>query len=99
MHEKSEWLQNRAVINNKYFCETYECTEEVPIMNDEGTVIDWEIVGYKQLKTAQKVYEEYLNPSNTLQPSLADKISILESELLESKQAVADLEIELLILK
>lgn len=72
-------------------------TYEDFIFNEETE--EYEYVGLVTEKTAQEVYNEWLENKDkpiVEQLTLEDKINILEEENIKSQQIIADMEIELL---
>ena len=53
------------------FTPKYSYAECLPIKNEDGEVIDYEYVDFVINKTAEEVYQEYLNPPPP-QPTVED---------------------------
>ena len=45
-----------------FFTLNYSYSECLPIKNEDGEVVDYEYTDFVLNKTAEEVYEEYLNP-------------------------------------
>lgn len=61
------------------FTPNYSYAECLVIKNEDGEVVDYEYADFILNKTAEEVYQEYLNPIPPL-PTVDEKITILEQE-------------------
>lgn len=94
--KQSELEKNYVKNGQGTFTPLYTCTKSEPIKDEQGNVIDYELVGYAQIKTAEECYSEWLekfsNPPKPqptpLEQAQSDiqkiiSLSMLRSSLLE----------------
>ena len=77
------------------FTPNYSYVECLPIKNEDGEVVDYEYIDFILYKTAEEVYQEYLNPLPPLptpeEMVIAEMSMSMAQMQAESNQVIAEL--------
>ena len=60
--KNSEFQKMKIQTDQGMFCPAYTYSNKIDIKNKDGEVVDYEYADFILYKTAEEVYQEYLNP-------------------------------------
>ena len=100
-----ELLAKRIETQHGMFRPVYTYSEEQPIYDKDGNIVDYELVGYIETMTAEQNYEAWLSgrdipPQQNEYEILEEKVLVLEQEKQALEQRVLfteDVLMELLV--
>ena len=98
--KKSELEKLNYEIDGVVYTPDYKVEEYEPILNEENEVVDFELVGFQMIQSAE---DYYLNKDKPIEQE-PNKMEVLEKQVKEltqenikCQQTIADMEIELLL--
>lgn len=102
----SKTTQLNKVIDNVVYTPIYQVDRYEPVFNSEGTIIDYELIGFKIIKTAEEHYQSTLttsiekpNESEVLMSNVILENAILKQQMVEQQELTANLLLQIAELK
>ena len=98
--KQSELEKLNYEIDGVVYTPDYKVEEYEPILNEENEVVDFELVGFQMIQSAE---DYYLNKDKPIEQEpnkmevLENQVKELTQENIKCQQTIADMEIELLL--
>lgn len=73
---KNELLKKRVSTAHGLFRPIYTFVEETPVYDEEENIIDWELIGYVEIITAEEHYQKWLIDKDNLPATEVNKMEV-----------------------
>ena len=93
---RNEFVKLFINTNDGIFMPTYLYEQEVPMYDEQENIVDYELVGYTEILSAQEVYDKWLQDKENPTTQAPDKIQVLSTELRETNIYLTELELLIL---